>query len=398
MFYIPQLQKDDCGFACLKMILATLNKDRNYLFLPQEEDHGFYSYSQLIDIASYHGLNFSAIRSTNKRELCHCTNFPLIASLTLKNGARHAVIVTKAKRKKVTYYDPHYGKTIVKLEKFVEIWDGTALIIESFKKEKYPYEPIEPIKRREKLVLSLIQCLSGIFAVLGVFFIDDKYPIYLPIVFLSLTVFVEIILRLVIAKVMKKLDDYFFDENRIPYDGFRDYLQRYENYKRLSLVSPMNFVLTAVFALGLIFIMLINDYRNIFLVVTPVILSLVRLVYISSVLKKKKREIEEIENKIDGLDSIKEARNLSNLMHKKAYTYGFIDTFTNYAFALIIIAVTLLTMHLSGVSSLPNLFFYACLTVVLYRAFDNLLGYDEKRLDLKIAKARIVNRMKITRK
>ena len=32
MFYIPQIKKDDCGFACLKMVLANINKDKNYLF------------------------------------------------------------------------------------------------------------------------------------------------------------------------------------------------------------------------------------------------------------------------------------------------------------------------------------------------------------------------------
>ena len=202
MFYIPHIQKDDCGFSCLKMVLATLHNDKNYLFLPQEEDHGYYSYSDLISIAELYGVTFNAIRSTNKMELVSCPKFPLIVAITLNNGAKHAVVVEKARGNRVTYYDPRFGKMTMKFDDFIKIWDGTALMIEQVVRTKYPHPVLNPVKKSTHLGLSLIQFLSGVFAVLGVYFINDAFPIYLPIIFLSLAIITELLMRVVTYRVM----------------------------------------------------------------------------------------------------------------------------------------------------------------------------------------------------
>ena len=395
MFYIPQIQKDDCGFSCLKMVLATLHNDKNYLFLPQEEDHGYYSYSDLISIAELYGVTFNAIRSTNKMELVSCPKFPLIVAITLNNGAKHAVVVEKARGNRVTYYDPRFGKMTMKFDDFIKIWDGTALMIEQVVKTKYPHPVLNPVKKSTHLGLSLIQFLSGVFAVLGVYFINDAFPIYLPIIFLSLAIITELLMRVVTYRVMKKLDDYFFDESRVPYDGFKDYLVRYENYKKLVLSSPMNYILTLVFTLGLVAVILINDYRNVLLVTVPILLCLFRLVYITPSLKKKKRELEEAEAGLDSLRNAGELRKQAKVIHKKAYAYSYIETICSYVFALLIVVVTLLTMHLCDISSLPYLVFYACLSIVLYKSFDQLVRFDERIADFKLAKVKINNRIRM---
>ena len=121
MFYIPQVQKDDCGFACLKMVLANINKDKNYLFMQQKEEHGAYSYSDLMKLAKKEGVNLEALKITEKSELNNCTSFPFIASVALKNGAKHAVVVTKVRWKRVYLLDPSRGKYSLPINKFIEI-------------------------------------------------------------------------------------------------------------------------------------------------------------------------------------------------------------------------------------------------------------------------------------
>ena len=110
MYFIQQRQKDDCGFTCLKMILATLNKDKNYLFLPQKENHGPYSYTDLVKIGKEHGVNFSALKAIEKEGLINCRSFPFIATIEKKNGNKHAVIITKIKIGRVYFTDPMKGK------------------------------------------------------------------------------------------------------------------------------------------------------------------------------------------------------------------------------------------------------------------------------------------------
>ena len=91
MFYLPQLGKSDCGVACLKMILADLNKDRQYLFLPCDENHGMYSFKDLQDIAKCHGLTLAGFKVTDKEEIRKC-NLPAIIRMTTKENCHHAVV------------------------------------------------------------------------------------------------------------------------------------------------------------------------------------------------------------------------------------------------------------------------------------------------------------------
>ena len=51
-----QLTNYDCGFACLKMILANFHYDENYLFLKQNLNKKNYSFLELTNIAKDHNL------------------------------------------------------------------------------------------------------------------------------------------------------------------------------------------------------------------------------------------------------------------------------------------------------------------------------------------------------
>ena len=62
MYYIQQTRKDDCGYASLKMLLASLNKDKNYLFLQEEKEKGSYSYLELVTIAKQHDVELNGYR------------------------------------------------------------------------------------------------------------------------------------------------------------------------------------------------------------------------------------------------------------------------------------------------------------------------------------------------
>ena len=46
-YFIPQIDQTDCGFACLKMLIAHLYEDERALFIKQDENHGPYNMSQI---------------------------------------------------------------------------------------------------------------------------------------------------------------------------------------------------------------------------------------------------------------------------------------------------------------------------------------------------------------
>ena len=394
MYFIHQIQKDDCGFACVKMILATLNKDKNYLFLPQDESHGAYSLEDLKTIGHTYGVSFEAFRATIKTDVANCPSFPFIAILELENGAKHAVCVLKVKRGRVHYVDPRFGKATVSLNRFVIDLDGTGLFIQSFEKRKCPFESPNPISVSKKIVLLLTQLISGILAVLGVYFIKDGTPIYLPVIFLSLAIAGEAVLKVISFSYMKTIDNFFFDEKRIPHKNFKDYFLRFEEFKRLSLYSPMNYVLIFVFTLGLVAVVLLNDYRNLLIVVVPVMLAFLEAVLISPILRKKKQKVAESEDSIDNAKNTKDFKEKIKKMHAQAYSYSYINLLTTYLFALLILVSVILTMRLCGIMSFPYIIFYTCIAVALFKAMRELFTSNERINEFNKVKVRISNSMK----
>jgi len=394
MFYIRQIQKDDCGFACLKMVLATVNKDKNYLFLPQKESHGMYSYEELLNIGKEYGVNFTAFRALEKESLGKDTRFPLIATICLKNGAKHAIVVTRVKFKRVYYTDPRMGKTSISFKKFMEIWDGTGLVIESMEKMKCPIQSINPIKNSAKIGLGIIQLISGACAVLGVYFIRDTTPIYIPVIFLSLAIVMELIMRAISYSIMKGLDNYFFDDEVLPKKNFKDYLVRFEEYKRLSLASPMNYILLLIFALGLIAVVLLNDIKNIMLIVVPIILAIFDLLAIKPLLKKRRSEIAEEEESLENAMGGEDFKEKVKQLHSKSYNYSYLTIAIAYLYTGFMVATALLTMRLCGISSFPYIIFYSIISVTLYKTLDKLFNFSDVIEKYNVAKVKLTNSIK----
>ena len=394
MFYIPQIQKDDCGFACLKMLLATINKDKNYLFLPQDENHGYYSYSDLLKIGKRNGAILSPIKVTEKETIGNNKSFPLIVTICPKMNIHHAILVTKIKWKRVYYLDPKVGQTSMSLKKFLPIWDGTGLIVESFEKRKCDCVNLEPLSMTNKIVLGAVQLIAGALAVIGVYFIKEGTPIYIPAIFLSAAIVVELLMRIISYNLMKKLDAFFFEEDRMPQNGFRRYVERFENYKRLSLSSPMNYVLLLIFCLGLLAVVLLNDIKNAMLIIVPLVLALLDLFIVNPYLHKKRDEVNEAESEIDSLNDVSEVKRQMKEVHTKAYNFSYTQVAINYIYAGLIILTTLLTMHICGLSSFPYIIFYSCLSITFYRSIHQLISFGDRIEEYNIAKVKLSNSLR----
>ncbi len=394
MFYIPQIEKDDCGFACLKMLLATLNKDKKYLFLPQDEKHGMYSFQELIDTAGLHGLTLFAFRATDQLSSSNKPKLPFIAILHLKNGAKHAVLVTKIRLGRVIYLDPRCGKTNVSINRFLFQWDGTGLMVQEHRKRECPLPTLEPISTSSKIWLGIIQVFSGLFAVFGVYFIRDDVTIYWPIIFLSLAIVGETIMKIISYNLMKKMDKFFFEEKRIPSSGFKDYLFRFEDYKRLVLSSPMNYILSLIFSLGIIALVLLNDWRNFAIAGMPVLLAFLVTIIIDPILRKKKYLIGELEENLDNSTGALDFKEKVQRMHREAYRFSYIDIIYRTIVAILMIMTVVLTMDFCRIFSLPFVIFYSFFSLTLFKSCEHLFSFNEKIERFNKAKVKISNLIK----
>ena len=377
MFFVPQILKDDCGMAALKMLLADAHNDRNYLFIPQDEEHGSYSYEDLIAIAHTYNVELIGFKAENMNELATSKDYPFIATIKLANGAYHAVYVYKIKNKRVYYMDPLEGKMEVHASKFIEIWDGSLLKIKECIKTPCPYKEAKPIRTSQWVVLSILQVLCAASAIAGVFFINENAYIFLPIALFALAIILEIALKAYSVSVMKGVDTFFYEALDIK-DGYTKTLRRFERYKHGLLTSLSSFLITFLITLALIFIVLNNDLKNFLLIASPLIAASIEGLFYRPYLKRGYREVVRLEDDLDNSEDLIEYRTKVYDLHKQAYKYGKVEMFKRYIGLALFVAMAVVLMAVNGMVSFPYVIFYLCIQIAIYHCFKTLLDYPSK--------------------
>jgi ABC-type bacteriocin/lantibiotic exporter with double-glycine peptidase domain len=109
MYFIPQISQNDCGVACLKMLLADINHDSNYLYLPYQENSRPLSYQKIIQMAEKYQLFLKGFVVAEKEEIINNQNYPLIVTIKSHQNVGHAVIVKGIRHHYVQIVDPDQG-------------------------------------------------------------------------------------------------------------------------------------------------------------------------------------------------------------------------------------------------------------------------------------------------
>ena len=162
MFYCRQIYDDDCGFACLKMLLSHFHKSFDYIFLKNPKIKGRYSMFELMSYGNTYGINLKGY-GIEPYSLSKC-KLPLIA-LTKENNCEHYVIIDKIKKGKIHITDPKRGKYITTCDEFGLIFQNRILEVEGISK-KYNI-------KKEKIISNVM-----IFEGLSYFFLQ-LYGIFL---------------------------------------------------------------------------------------------------------------------------------------------------------------------------------------------------------------------------
>ncbi|MFA7032291.1 MAG: cysteine peptidase family C39 domain-containing protein, partial [Bacilli bacterium] len=125
MYFIPQISQNDCGIACLKMLLADINQDSNYLYLPYRENNRPLSYQKIIHMAERYQLTLKGFAVEEEEEIINNHNYPLIVTIRSHQNIGHAVIVKGISHHNVQIIDPNQGRYSLSLKHFFSLWDKT---------------------------------------------------------------------------------------------------------------------------------------------------------------------------------------------------------------------------------------------------------------------------------
>lgn len=391
MFYISQLNESDCGFASLKMLLANIYNDESYLFLKQDEDHGPYSYFELIRIAQKFGTTIEGFKLNNKTNIQDWQEFPIIVTFK-KEERSHAVVVLKKKKKKLFILDPDSSSKWISIKDFLKLWDGTLLKV--IKKKEDDFVDVKLMKEdkiKYSFLSQIIQIALSVCFLLLLFFLDERFPIYVPLIFALVYVLGEVFFRHILIKMMGNIDSLYVNKlNRIPKDS-RIYLLRLNEYKTQLVGNKISVISNIILALSLIFLTIFNGYWNAIIVFVIIFITLIDSLILKPYFFKKDRHISEEERKLDnakGIDEFKTIyKNIKFLSNK--YAYGI------YFKKVTIISIILFTVYgvisLTSGGSLISILFYFMISLQLQKAIADLFEIQSKKKLTNIYKVRLNN-------
>ena len=392
MYYIPQLSNSSCGMACLKMLLAIVQKDERYLYLSEEEEHGQYNYQDLLLIAQRYDVTLFGAQINDKDDLRHFDKFPVILTVSGPNDTSHAVLVSQRKGSKVKVHDPATGIKWQKIDSLIKIWDGTLLAVNDYQKHPYPYNVIDSKDPKGMVISSILQVLTAVFIAVATFFIKPDGNIILPLVFAGLSIASEILLRFTLLKRMQRFDKYL--RRFLPYVRSRDYFEFYkrgQEYKKCSLSSGLNLLFSLLIVILIITISVINSLDYLILIFASLLAAYLDVFFFSPYKNNLGKEIYQEECELRGASDVEGVEMKVKTMEVKAYRYAYMEFAKKGVVALFMLVASLALSVAEKSFSIPNIIFYTCLSLLLYQSLTPLFGYDQRLEENLLCKARVNN-------
>ena len=392
MYYIPQVSKSGCGFACLKMLLATCHKDERYLYLQEDERHGPYSYQELVSIAQRHDVTLVGVKYEDKGDLSVLTRFPLILTVQQENDTLHAVLITKRRGKKIKVYDPGKGVYWEKISRFIKRWDGTALAINKVEERPFTARVIDVSDTKGEIVSYIIQAFAAVFIALATFFIKPDGSFVLPLIFCACSVISEIILRMLLLKRMQKCDRYL--RRFLPYVERRNYFEYYrrsQHYKSSALTIGLNFIFYLLVVILIVTISLINSTTFIVSIGAALLAAFIDVFFFTPFKKSINKELEEQERELRYVKDEDDMEMKVKNMEVKSYRYAYLEFSSKVVVGAFFLVASFFVSMIENTLALTNIVFYICVSFLIYQYLVPLFSYDYKVSDNMVAKARINN-------
>ena len=385
-YFCYQGNDNDCGFASLKMLLANLSKDQNYLYLKKGKDKkDSYSFYDLIKIAAEHNLKLEAY------QVDYVAFKDLKAPFLAKLNQNHLVMVKAIKKKSVVVFDPSIGKRKIRTNEFIKMFDGHVIvpinrtnIFNCRDKE----ECIMPMYRN--LLQYAFASFIGTFLMLGFYYLNDDSNFILVIIFLTVIAISELVENWYLIKNIKYFDNkylpkFFYDKNNRDKEHYNDYI----NFKKTYFGSNKSLIVSLLFILILSTLFILNDYKNLIVVV---IILMIRLIDVAFLGKKDDSLISDVSNlESSAFDS--EMFLILNLQkaNEKANSYASRIAARKCLNAFLVAVLAIIMMLINKVNSANYVLFHFGAYYMISNSFGNITSYISNYKRLRMLTARFLD-------
>src|SRR5574344_559454 len=351
-YFISQIQDKDCGYACLKMLLAIVYQDKNFLYLPQDlyKKEG-YSFRELAKIANRYNVRLSGYRILDKENIISVEKPPFLVPIREINGSFHLVLVKKVVGNRLTIYDPKRGALKIKLKDLCSQWDGSYLAITEIGIKDFNIKNPYPVDKKSIFSLFSIEIITNAFLAVGLYFVQDSTLLYLSITFLVVFVLLQIFFKRYLLSLMERFDDKYYEALVTNSDNIYENLKRITKFKSLLLGTPIKLVSNVCsFAILTIILSINNPLSLIFAFLTLVLAFADHFIFKTSTYKES-LVIANEEKQLLSLSSMSKEETYSLLKNisKKSYKVIALVTIRKYVLSFIGLVFATLMMFIEGV-------------------------------------------------
>lgn len=283
-FYIKQTGTKNCGFTSLKMLLATINKDKKYLFYPEFNKNNSLSLNELIKIGRKHNVFLKGYYFKDKELFINKKNNKSLVLLKICDKF-HLVFLKKIFLFHILIYDPEYGIMLYSKKEFLSIWNGEALIVDDFKKTKFNYKVKNKYKIQDFLIYFLV-LISYLLLMSSLYIFNNSNFEKLSILLFAFYFIFNILLNYTVSLLMKKIDKVIskvITKKKNIKEGYRDLINFKANYfkKTLNFASNlMNFICYSL-------ILIINSSLNALFISILLLFNIIYYIFINNKINKE---------------------------------------------------------------------------------------------------------------
>ena len=252
-----QESSSDCGFCALKVLLANLNNDSNYLSL-ENKKQGAYSMLDIKKLALEYKLELEGYKVEDSSLLSTLT-FPFICQIK-RGKENHFVIVEKIKKGIFYVFDPSIGILEINESIFLELFNQNVLTIKNHEKFK--------LNKEKKHINSWLLLSIVTNGFIGISLIVTSLLIFkgLNSIYSYISMGVVLLMLLANTLVNNKYMNYIYESENVDYANFALVSQKIKRNVNYYGQMPLKVSLIILMALIIIESTKIG-YLNIFVIV-----------------------------------------------------------------------------------------------------------------------------------
>ena len=380
-YYIKQIKKNDCGYTSIKMYLASLSKNKDFLFMQDSKIENL-SILEIIELLNKYNVETKAYKNVSKKIIKKIREEFLL--INKNENSYHCVMVKKVIFNNLLIYDPEKGIYWMKMKDIIN--EESIVIFRINKKTKinnYSNGLNKLFSYKIYNLFIVITTFLALFSLIFGLYLMNNNMIVQTLILLTLYVLLTLLSQFLTNKLNKikinKINKYLLKtHDKIG----KNLIESNLNYvlKSTNLIST--FLINIVSFIFLITLIVLNNYKNLLFIFLMIVYFIISRQILNKKITKTKERLNKLENNLNNCDHIKyDMVNVQiSLESNKLFKLLSINKYLDIFYSLII---SLSICYFSETLNFISLVFYYILFSTIIKLLDGIIKFNEENNNVK---------------